>query len=318
MTSKRKPAPASLWLFGDLPFEPAAPSLKRRNRKAFGLPPGLPLDQYERGEDGRLREIVGAWVRDKHAILQNYVGIASGVRNNWVARGPAGTTYIDLFSGPGRVRVKDTEDVLFGSPLIAWTYSRQRNAAFTNVYVADAHAAIIEDCRLRLEAEAAPVEFVTGKAVDTVDRVIARLNRYSYHFAFLDPFNLGALSFDVIEKLARLKHIDILIHVSVQDLNRNLRKYIDKDGASLDIFAPGWRKAVDINRSDQHVRAKLFEYWGNLLKTIGLPVAEATELVSGEQNQPLYWLAFAARNKLAHAFWDKIRRVQPEVQKPLI
>src|SRR6266508_512222 len=318
MMGKQKSTSASLSLFGDSSPELTAPTPKRRNRKAIGLPPGLPLDKYEKDEEGRLREIVGACVRDKHAILQNYVGIASAVRNKWVARGPAGTTYIDLFSGPGRVRIKDTDDVLFGSPLLAWTYSQQRSAAFTNIYVADAHPSLVEDCRVRLEAEAAPVEFETGRAVDTVDRIIGRLNKYSYHFAFLDPFSLGALSFGVIQKLAKLQHIDILIHVSVQDLNRNLRKYINKEGASLDIFAPGWRDSVDINRSDQHVRAKIFEYWGNLLKTIGLPVAEATELISGEKNQPLYWLAFAARNKLAHAFWDKIRRVQPDVQKQLI
>jgi three-Cys-motif partner protein len=139
-----------------------------------------------------------------------------------------------------------------------------------------------------------------------------------HHFAFLDPFNLGALSFDIIRKLATLPHVDILIHVSAQDLNRNLRKYIAKHGSSLDAFAPGWRDNVDTGRADGYVRFKIFNYWRELLRSVGLPVAEAAELVSGEGNQPLYWLAFAARNKLAHAFWDKIRTGRDDRQQSLL
>jgi len=314
--SKHNPPTTSYSLFGD---DSPAPSLKKaRSRKDLGLPPGLPLDQYERDDDGRLREIVGPWVRDKHAVLERYVAITSSVRKKWVTRGTAGTTYIDLFSGPGRVRIKDTEEVLHGSPLVAWTCSRERGAAFTKVFVADANKFIIEDCGARLVAEGAPVDTGTGKAVDSVDRALARLNKYSYHFAFLDPFNLGALSFEIIEKLAQLPHIDILIHVSAQDLNRNLRKYIAKEGSSLDGFAPRWRENVDINRPDAYVRAKIFDHWRNLLRSVGLPVAEAAQLVSGEGKQPLYWLAFAARNKLAHTFWDKIRSGKADAQQSLL
>jgi three-Cys-motif partner protein len=97
--------------------------------------------------DARVREIVGSWVRKKHSILEQYVGRTRGVRKNWVAKGPAGATYIDLFSGPGRVRVEETKDVLHGSPLVAWKSSDF--GPFTNVYVADAHDDIVKDCAPR-------------------------------------------------------------------------------------------------------------------------------------------------------------------------
>jgi hypothetical protein len=48
---------------------------------------------------------------------------------------------------------------------------------------------------------------------------------YGLHFALLDPHNLGALSFSIIEQLAKLKHVDILVHVSVSDLQRNVDLY---------------------------------------------------------------------------------------------
>jgi three-Cys-motif partner protein len=312
---KKRPSPTNLSLFGE---EQAVPPTRRSPRQRNpDLPQDLDPEQYEL-EGGLLREIVGPWVREKHAILERYVGITSSVRRNWVKRGSAGTTYIDLFSGPGRVRIKGTETVLAGSPLVAWNCSQRRGAPFTKVFVADAHERISEDCVSRLRSADAPVDHGVGAAVLTVDRAISRLNRWSYHFAFLDPFNLGALSFEVIRKLAALPHIDILIHVSAQDLNRNLRKYIAKHGSSLDAFAPGWRENVDTSRADGQVRAKIFEYWRGLLRSVGLPVAEAAELVSGEANQPLYWLAFAARNKLAHTFWDKIRSAKDDGQQSLL
>jgi three-Cys-motif partner protein len=199
------------------------------------------------------------------------------------------------------VRIEETKDVLPGSPLVAWSSSGF--GPFTNVYVADAHDDIVKDCAARLAAAGAPIEHFTGEADKTVDEVIARLDRRSYHFAFLDPFNLGSLSFDVIRKLAALKRMDILAHVSVLDLNRNLRLYIEQQGSSLDRFAPGWRNTVDTNLPDDMVRAAIMQHWKGLLKTINMQLADALPLVSGDGNQPLYWLAFASRHPLGHKFW---------------
>jgi three-Cys-motif partner protein len=262
----------------------------------------LDLRKYDRDEqDGLLREIVGSWVRKKHSILEDYVAYTRGVRKNWVTKGPAGATYIDLFCGPGRIRIEKTKNVLHGSPLVAWT--NRGFGPFTNVYVADAHADIAKHCKQRLELVGAPVEHFVGAADNTVDEVIARVDKRSYHFAFLDPFNLDSLAFDVIQKLARLKSIDILAHVSVLDLNRNLRLYIDEQGSSLDRFAPGWRDTVDTDLPDDLVRAAIMAHWKDLLKTIDMRLADALPLVSGDGGQPLYWLAFASRHPLGHQFW---------------
>ncbi len=62
---------------------------------------------YELDEDGYLREIVGPWVQDKHVRLARYVGISRWVRAKFIGKGNAGATFIDLYSGPGRVRVRN-------------------------------------------------------------------------------------------------------------------------------------------------------------------------------------------------------------------
>ena len=38
--------------------------------------------------------------------------------------------------------------------------------------------------------------------------------------------------------------MDMLVHVSIFDLQRNLRRYLS-DGRILNSFMPGWRDAVD-------------------------------------------------------------------------
>lgn len=299
--SKKRSRLRSLSLFADLPTS-ARP---RRNRKTLGIPAGLDLDRYEVGEDGRLQEVVGPWAREKHAVVEKYVGYTRGVRRTWIQRGPAGATYVDLFSGPGRARIRGTEIVLDGSPLVAW--NKRGYGDFTNIYVADASAELVQHCKERLELAGAPVDCFVGEANKTVDKVIEALDRRSYHFAFLDPYNLGNLSFDVIRKLASLKSVDILAHVSAQDLNRNLRLYIEEHGSSLDQFVPGWRERINVNLPDPAVRESIFGHWKSLLQTIDMRVADAVPLVTGSRGQPLYWLAFASRHRLAHKFWKEIQ-----------
>ena len=94
-----------------------------------------------------------------------------------------------------------------------------------------------------------------GPAEDTAARIVARLNKYGLHFAFLDPFNLDDLPFSVIEAFSRLKRIDMLIHVSAQDLQRNLDAYSMSENGPLDHFAPGWRNVVNLKQSKGATRA---------------------------------------------------------------
>lgn len=279
-----------------------------------------PLDptKYEQDEDGLPREIVGEWARDKYARLAKYIDISRAVRAGFVVKGKAGASYIELFSGPGRVRMKDTGEIAHGSPLVAWTESASSRTAFTELHIADMDARLVDASAARLRAHSASVHSEVGTAEETIARIILKLNRYALHVAFLDPYNLGALPFTVIQKLAELKRMDILIHVSVQDLNRNLLRYLDRPTSPIDTFAPGWRKKVEGERSITYIRGKLFEYWRSLLKSIGMSTAEAAELVVGSKNQPLYWLAFAARHKLALQFWEKIRHLEPRPQGDLL
>ncbi len=102
----------------------------------------------------------------------------------------------------------------------------------------------------------------------------------------------------------------MLIHVSAQDLQRNLAIYIAPDDERLESFAPGWRKVVDVRQTQPAIRAAILEYWGEKIESLGLSFAKHAALISGaERNQRLYWLVFASRSDFAVGLWDKIRNI---------
>lgn len=155
----------------------------------------------------------------------------------------------------------------------------------------DGEKAAALDARIRSAGGAAVVH--NGPAAVVIDSVIDAINPAGLHFAFLDPYNLEYLSFDIIEKLSRFRHMDMLVHVSVQDLQRNLDRY-SVQGGVFDKFAPGWRTNVNPNQAIAPFRAALLDYWLGEIRKLGTMPAEGMELIVGSKNQRLYWLMFVA------------------------
>jgi three-Cys-motif partner protein len=272
-------------------------------------PPPLAPEKYELDEDGYPREIVGAWVKEKHLRLEHYVGATWAARRRYVGPGKSGATYIDPFCAAARARIQGTAEVVDGSPLVAWRQALADGVPYTAVHIGDTNPQLLEAARARLERATAPVQTEEGEAASVVDRMVAKLDPYALHFAFLDPYGLAALPFDALRKLATLKRMDMLIHVSVQGLQRNLGRFANTKSCALDDFAPGWRKVVDPRHIDANARSRVFEHWRGLLGTLGMKVSDAVELVRAAENQPLYWLAFAARHPLPIGLWEKICRL---------
>ena len=234
-------------------------------------------------EDGLPMSEVGEWTLDKHERLRKYVDAAHGARRKFAGR----TTYIDLYCGPGRSRIRETQKVVDGSPLVAW-----------------------EAARNRLAERGAKVRTFPGEAHAVVDQVLAALDPKGLHLALLDPYNLGALPFELIKKLFAAERMDVIVHVSAGDLARNLPLYMRSDGAGqLDRFAPGWREHVDLRRSPELVRHAIFDYWRTLIKDLGATANDCVEVVENSKHADLYWLVFVARHKLAHKLWAAVANV---------
>ncbi|MBV8918112.1 three-Cys-motif partner protein TcmP [Bradyrhizobium sp.] len=258
--------------------------------------------------DGLVISEVGEWAPEKHARVSRYIEIASVVRKEY--RPPpewrAGAAYIELFSGPGRSLIRGTSRIIDGSPLIAFKSAQASGVPFTEMHRNDANPEMAAAVGRRVKALGFDATWYAESADVAVDQIISALNPAGLHFAFLDPFNLEDLSFEIIRKLSRLRRIDMLIHVSVQDLQRNLDRF-SAPGGVLDTFAPGWRSDVDPNQAIHAFRSSLLQYWLREIQKLGTMPAKGVELIVGSKRQRLYWLVFVSAHSLAQRLWDAIR-----------
>lgn len=255
----------------------------------------------------------GRWaIEHKHALLKRYIDITRGARNRYLPpQGSGGACYIDLYAGPGRVIVEDTGQYADGSCLLAAREAKSKSSPFTECWIGDIDAAALDAHSKRLTAIGQKHQTVIAPAEQSAKAIADSLPPHGLHFAFLDPFSLDQLPFTVIESLTKVKKIDLLIHFSAQDLNRNLDRYIASTECPLDRFAPGWRTVVKPSAQATQ-RKDIMQHWLELIRKLDMKCSDGIELVKGEKHQPLYWLVFASRHDLAHKLWDAVRDTSPQ------
>lgn len=165
-------------------------------------------------QDGLVASEVGIWAKEKHDYLRRYIQISSKARVKYIPdknspeKYTAGATYIDLFCGSGRSKIKDSNEWIDGSAIVAWKTSQQSGAPFSQIYIADSDEQNLLACKTRLEALGAVVVARHGTALDALSEYCDALSPHGLHFSFIDPFNLKSLDFTILESLSNLKRID--------------------------------------------------------------------------------------------------------------
>ena len=240
-------------------------------------------------DDGLQLDEVGPWAKEKHERLRKYVDISRAVGRKFLKKSGC-ATYIDLFCGSGRAFIRDTNEKIDGSPLVAFKCARDGGDPFSEIHIADVEEEKVIIAAKRIANIGGTATTYVGKAEHVASQIVARLNPYGLHFAFLDPYNLDALPFSVIEASSSLKYIDILIHISVHDLQRNLDAYLMSMDGQLERFAPGWRQYVRLKQSKSATRAAYIAYWARKLEKLGCR-AGTHELVSGQRKKSTTLLA---------------------------
>ncbi len=255
---------------------------------------------YDIDPSDRLRGLsVGFWSADKTDRIRRYVDASWAARARYSHR-----TYIDLFCGPGRVYERSERRWLDGSAVSAFGQSKITGGAFTKFIIGDIDTTNLDACRTRLVARGGDPEALLGPAHSTVQEVLSRVHPYGLHLAVLDPFNLNLLDFSIINSLARLRHVDIIVHFSLMDLRRNLIQQF-AEGGSFDQVAPGWRIHVPAERLNKREATRAFEaYWVHLVEQTGLRVAVHRPVFKNSRRAELYRLILLSRHDLAHKLWN--------------
>lgn len=266
------------------------------------------------GTDGSPAEEVGEWIEQKHFIVTEYVKLSHGARRQFLPPNLGGATYIDLFCGPGQAKIKGTKQYVDGAAVAAWKTAKQRGSPFTKVYIADRDIERRELCASRLRVLGAPVIEIEGEAAEAAQNLSKELPPEGLHFAFLDPYNLGSLSFNLLRSLAQFRRMDILVHISAMDLFRNMESQSADDVANeFNAFAPGWREMVPIGLPKQERRDKIMKHWADCVSgQLGLDASSEMHAVLNNKKRVIYWLLLLHRHNLAKKFWKIVLKGRPQ------
>jgi len=259
--------------------------------------PGLAVER------GPTDEGVGSWVPEqKHRVLHEYLTASRFAWRKWPSR-----VFIDPFSGPGRIQVRGEAFTRDGGAIVAWR-ALAEEAPFSATLIGDKDSARVTACESRLKALGAPVQAFSGPASETVGRMVATAGPGSLCFAYVDPYNLELLSFDMLKTLASLK-VDLAINFSTMDLARNVELEFDSDRRRFDGTAPGWQGVEAITRASKaNMPGEFFKYWCGLVEGLGFEYSREMPLVRNDQGRPIYRMVFFARHDLPKRIWSDVAR----------
>ncbi|SAK94444.1 hypothetical protein AWB77_05406 [Caballeronia fortuita] len=255
--------------------------------------------------DGMAAMIVGDWSKQKHERLSDYIVASRLARGKWEH-----ACYIDVFCGPGRVVERESSEFRDGGAPTAWKASCMGGSRpFTSMYIGDLNGPSVDSCQRRLVSQGAAVRSFVGPANRMIHEIAPALPR-GLHLAFLDPFNAEHLDFEIIQTLASHRFMDILVHFSVMDIQRNIDLEAATSGARLDRIAPGWQQAIKLRDLPKNAFVNAFlDYWKELVeRTTRMTAADIMPLIKNSKGGPLYRLIMLSRHTLAEKIWNDVGR----------
>jgi spore photoproduct lyase len=279
--------------------------------------------KIENASDGLPIRCVGLWSKDKYFYLKRYFEIfTTGMKERW--RGEL--YYIDLFAGCGKCRVRETCEEIDGSALVSLSVKYP----FKKYIMVELDPDVVDALKKRVEKTPYKerVKIIPGDCNEEVEKIIAEIPERSLSLAVVDPTGLH-IGFKTLEKLTKDRKIDLVITFPEgMDIKRNLSKYIKQSHSILDNYIgdEGWRRPFqqdikDINRlTSTHIEKSLIGYYRDNLGKLGYKeIRSGDEILirSSKKNLPLYYLLFASKHPLGHAFWNKISKISPTGQMKL-
>ena len=248
-------------------------------------------------------QCVGAWVVRKHECIRLYIEATKAVRRKFIPpEGFGGAAFIDLFTGPGRARIRSQSHTIEGSPMIVLGH---QEAPFTHVLLCDKDPENIAALRARTAPFGERVTLFEGDCNERIDEIVARIPPNGLNIALLDPFGPKGLRWSTLEKLGSLKRMDLLIHFPTGPIKRNFVG--PRFGAVIDeLLGTGeWRPTI--HRAEQV--PELIAILRRKLSTLGYD-HEAVNSVSvcNDRGVLLYYLVFASKNERGTTIWSSITR----------
>lgn len=264
-------------------------------------------------DDGLIIPEVGAWGEKKYKLVGGYCDIfTTGMRYKW-----GKLVYIDLFSGSGYARIKDTNKIVKSSALISLSIPNK----FDKYIFCEADEDKLNALKSRVKREFPniDVEYVLGDSNENISKIVSIVPKHTdtqgiLRFCFVDPFSLN-LKFETIDKLSRVGKIDFLILLALlMDANRNFVYYVEENSKKIDDFIgdTNWRipfKNGNV-RSEDFIKFLSDKYDVNMKNLGYVEPVDKHRVKIDNKNIPLYYLAFYSKNPRGNDFFKKVEKYQ--------
>ncbi|MBS1813728.1 MAG: three-Cys-motif partner protein TcmP [Acidobacteria bacterium] len=224
-----------------------------RHRKRYPPPTRRSISQI--GID----QFSGDWTEEKYRLIRGYFEqFATGTKTRWPSR-----TFVDLYSGAGYSRIRESGKTLLGSPLLAISV----RDPFDKYIFCEQDARCYDALRERVERDypSRNVSMIRGDCNEKIDLILSAIpSRNNLTLCFVDPFNLS-LRFDVLRKLAERK-IDLLCLLALHmDANRAYDIYLANESSKIDHFMgnSSWRTEWGefLNQTNKRSDFPIFFSW---------------------------------------------------------
>lgn len=259
--------------------------------------------------DGLSTTPIRRWALDKYELVSLYGRLFStGMKRKWPIR-----VYVDLCAGSGFSQIEDTNQLYWGSPLLALGVPDP----FDCYVLCERDPASLKALRERATRlfPMARVRFIAGDCDQRLDEVEAQIpnERGVLSFCFADPFDLS-IKFSTVERLAS-RRVDFLFVLALHmDANRNVAHYCSSDNRKVDEFLgqldwrDQWQHAETRGVGFPRFLAESFSHHMEQIGYLPVPMHKMKQIRSDVRNLPLYHLALFSKHQRAFDFWDKVLR----------
>ena len=250
---------------------------------------------------------VGDWAKDKHYFLLRYIdAFTTSMKNKrWTS-----LHYIDLFAGAGIERLESSQQLEWGSPMIA-----AQAPYFSKLHLCEKAKQKYDALKSRILKVKPDSQILQGDANKEIFKIVEDIPSKSLSLAFLDPYGLH-LEFKTLKKLSDIRADLIISFPDHLDALRNWEcNYFKDSNSNLDrCLGSGsdWRSIIDKTPRNRLAEV-LRELYVKQIASLGYSEFEYERIsMSGH---PLYILIFCSRHPLAAKLWRGIARNKPNGQR---
>ncbi len=263
-------------------------------------------------DDGLSTPEVGAWGQQKYRLVDLYSQLFSkSMKSKWDS-----IVYIDLFSGSGRSKIRDSARIIASSPMLALEIEPK----FDHYIFCEKDSAKSAALKTRVKREFphVNVSVINGDSNKCTDKILSEMPTHNRNFkvlsfCFVDPFKIANLSFTTIEKLAK-RFVDFLVLIpSGMDANRNLSYYLQSDNTNIDNFLGNnsWREDWQNRKNNKSFEEFIVDQFNKSMKRLNYHdpgLNNCCPIRSHDKNLLLYRLALYSRHKLGNKFWEATKK----------